>query len=84
MDMVSGSAATFSAVLGVSVSSVAFYVQQGSTTTLAGSMNTATVADSSTGGGLYQLTFDSTAFSSSADYVVSSLACPTSFLWPDR
>ncbi len=69
-DTASGRSCTFSANIGAATTLVQFYVQTGSVTSLVGSATVATVPDTTSGGGLYQVTFDTTSFVSADGYSV--------------
>ena len=69
----SGKTCIFSANVYGAASLVQFYVNYGTTSSLVGSLTTATSPNPSTGGGLYQITFDTTVFSSAAGYSVRAV-----------
>ncbi len=75
VDTVSGTSATFSAMVNVPATSVAFYVLSGMSSTLVGVATTASPVDASTGGGLFSIVFNSASFTSGDGYVVREERC---------
>ena len=75
----SGATCIFSANVAGPASLVQFYVNYGSVQSLVGSLTSPTTPDTSTGGGVFQITFDSTRFVSAAGYSVRACdpsSCP--------
>jgi hypothetical protein len=67
--VVSGTSAVFSAQVNGAATLVRFFLSLGDTVTKLGNLTVATVANPTTGGGLYQIVVDTTAFDSGDGYV---------------